>query len=637
MADQGMSNPPSRDEVFIQDLRRIVIGNLQNEQFGVSDLCHQAGYSRSQLHRKLKVLVKKSASHFIRDIRLEEAMILLQNDTGTVSEIAFQVGFGSAAYFNKCFHQRYGCTPGEVRKRVKEGGGRTTRLTEKNSSQDKTVSRPSQYHSYGQALILIGVFFLAALLLLQISHSPVSPPVSLAVLPLDNLSAHEENEYFAEGMHDALIGALGKLEGLRVISRTSTLPFETEERSIKSIAKELGVQLVIEGSVYGYEDSVRIQLQLIKALPEETHLWAKEYHQAMGNVLKMHGQVVTDVAQEINLEVTGEEESRLASIRSVNTETYRAYLRGMYYLNKSTPEDFHKGMDYLQEAIEHDPGDAMAYAGLALGYTVLGHGPDPPALTWQRGRAAALRAIKLDSSLAEAHAALAFIKTYFEGDWKGAELAFKRANAINPSLAMNHFHYAWYLVLFGKMEEAVIEHHLAKELDPLTVINTADLGSLYCWTGQFEAAIIEIKQALELDPDFGHAWWSLGNAYAKKDMFEEAITAHQRAMQINPVWKWALCNTYVLAGRESAAREILRDLKSDTITPRIAFGLAMIHTTLGEVDDAFQWLNHQPPDTWVPWVRTWPDFETLRQDDRFDVFLEEKNLPPISKKKISSL
>ncbi len=631
MEDQNIGMSSSKDDVFLQKLNQIVLDNLENEQFGVSELSHQVGYSRSQLHRKLKVLQKKSASQFIREVRLEEAMKLLQNDAGTASEIGYQVGFSSAAYFSKCFHRRFGFPPGEVRKRMQNSGEATSASWDDGSSKKIKLVKSDDHRKFWQRSVFPAVIFLLATIFLinHFLYSGKNQQPSIAVLPLDNLSDLPENEYFSAGMQDALIGALGKLSGWRVISRTSTLQYKSGGRNLQDIAKNLDADLIVEGSVYGYDDSVRIQLQLIQTSPQENHLWAQEYHQDLANVLKMQSQVVKDIAQEIALVVSPEEEAHLISTRSVNPETYKAFLRGMYFVNKSTSDDFQKGIVYLNQAIEIDPADPLAYAGLAMGYIMLGHGPDYATETWKRGRAAAQRAIKLDSTLAEAHASLACVKAYFEGDWEGAERSFKHANTLNPNLAMSHFNYAWYLVLHGRMEEAFRENQLAKELDPLMTIYTADLGSLYYWNGQFDKAIVEVENALEIDPNFGHAWWMLGNVYTQKGWYQQAIDAHLKAIKINPTWTWALCHTYFIAGQKEKAMKILEELRANEITPRTAFGLAMIYTTLGDLDEAFYWLNHKPQDTWVPWVRTWPDFEPLRKDPRFNVFLEEKNLPPI--------
>ncbi len=632
MEKSKLTTPHSREEVFLQNLTQIVIDNLANEQFGVSELSQEAGYSRSQLHRKLKSLQKKSASQFIREIRLSQARQLLIQDEGTAAEIAYRVGFGSPAYFNKCFRQHYGFPPGEMKKRQREGS--LIPWTRPKAERSYNSFLRSAWRAY--SLSRTWKFFSAIALFMGLlyfifffANSAAKDQMSIAVLPLDNLSDVPENEYFIQGMHDALIGALGKIGALRVISRSSTLPYAEQEINIQKIAKDLDVDLIVEGSVYGYQDSIRIQLQLIKAFPKEKHLWAQDYHGELPQVLKLHSQAVTDIAHEIEIQLTPNETTKLVSTRSVNPNTYRSYLRGMYYVNKSTADDFKKGIYHLNQAIEHDPADPLAYAGLAMGYAVLGHGPEPKITMWKRAKAAALTAISLDPNLAEAHAVLGIVQTYLEGDWEGAEKSYQRSISLNPNLALSHFNYAWFQVLFGRFDEAFRAHKKAKELDPLTAIYTADLGSLYYWVDQYDRSIEELQEALELSPEFGHAWWAIGNTYAGLGDFEKAISAHKKATRIHPAWSWALGNTYVLAGKMDSARAVITELKTNEVNPRTAFGLAMIYTSMGDFDKAFDWLRFMPQDHWIPWIRTWPDFRPLRDDPRFNAFLKEMNLPPV--------
>lgn len=640
----------SKDEKFLQELEQIVITNLQNEQFGVETLAQLKGISRSHLHRKLKLLKKQSVSRFIREIRLKEAMTLLKQNMGNVSEIAYTVGFSSTSYFNTCFHDYYGYPPGEVKKRMDDSGdtpkAATITVREKRSpmenssplvetggtSETKRSARrrlPLQ-KSLLYAGALLTVLFVIYYTYRQKTDTGSKAPPSIAILPLDHLSEKPEQEYLTAGIHDALIGELGMIKGLRVISRTSTLRYPDSDLLIQDIAKELGVDVIIEGSVLISGDSLRLQLQLIEAFPEERHLWAQEYYQDIPHVLSLQSSAIADIAKTIQVNLSTAEQKRLSALKKVNPETYQSYLRGMYFLNKSTPEEFQKGLGYLHQAIEKDPADPHAYVGLAEGYAMLGHGPNPANTYWQRGKAAALKAIELDSTLARAYTALATISLYYEGDYEGAERAFLKANGINPNIAVNHFHYAWYHVLFGQMNKALVEQKLAKELDPLTPIFTADLGSLYYWMGMDDEAIVELKEALELDGGFGHAWWMLGNVYLRKGWADQAIAAHIRAVEINPVWNWALANTYVLSGNEDKASSIITEIKdAKTITPRVAFGLVQINVSLGDIDEAFYWLEYGTPDVWIPFIRTWPGFELLREDPRFTTFLQAKNLPAV--------
>ncbi|MFQ5866239.1 MAG: tetratricopeptide repeat protein, partial [bacterium] len=469
------------------------------------------------------------------------------------------------------------------------------------------------------AIIGFGIYFWR-------SQLAEATPVSIALLPLESITKDAEQAWFTDGMTDALITDLAKISGLRVISRSSAMQYKGTSKAPSEIAEELGVEYVIEGSVVKMGDQVKVSARLIDA-PKDEYLWAQDYEHDFRNILALQGEIAQTIASQIQVKLTPQEETRLAGARQVNPETYEAYLKGMFYLNKSTPDDLKRGLAYLHEAVEKNPADPMAYAGLALGYATLGHGPAPPEDAWPRARAAALRALNLDSTLAEAHAALADIKLYYEWDWDGAEKAFQRAMELNPSLAMNHYHYAWYLELFGRLDEAVVEHKRAQELDPLTPLHTVWLGGLYWYGGRYEEALIEARKLVERYPDNAVRLFVLGTSAARLGMYEEAITAHEKMVAINPFWKYALGRTYAAAGRKDDARRILAELEAQKATSWNALGLAELYTALGDKDEAFRWLAYEPPHAWLPWSRTNPALDPLRDDPRFQDLLRRMNLP----------
>ena len=364
---------------------------------------------------------------------------------------------------------------------------------------------------------------------------------SIAVLPLQNLSGDPEQEYFAEGMHDALITDLAKISGLRkVIARASVMRYRNTDKLLPQIGRELRVDALITGTVLREGDQVRITAQLINAATEE-QLWAARYERQLRDVLSLQNDVVTAIIREMRLQLTPQEQTRLASARPVDPEVYEAYLRGKFYLNQLTPEGIERGLEYLHQAVENDPADALAYSGLALGYSLISsHTPSPPPDAVLRAKAAAIRALELDETLAEAHSALAQIRFYNEWDWEGAEAAFRRALELNPNLPEAHAHYGWYLNLFGRQEEALAEMRRAQQVDPLTPTYTAWRGDLNYFFGEYDETIEFESEALELDPDFAWANHFLGRAYAQKGMYEEAIAANERAIAVDPAWMWGL-------------------------------------------------------------------------------------------------
>ncbi len=454
---------------------------------------------------------------------------------------------------------------------------------------------------------------------------PLPKIESIAVLPLENLSGDKEQDYFADGMTEELITNLAKISALKVISRTSVMQYKGTRKPLPEIAKELNVDAVVEGSVQREGGQVRITAQLIQASTDR-HLWAESYQRNLRGVLALQSEIAGTIAEKVHAALTPDERARLASARPVNPEAYGDYLKGKFYLNKFTPEGFQKGLEYLNQAIEKDPTNPLPYAGLALGYTLIGHEAVPDA--FQRAKAAMLKALELDENQAEAHEALAELKLYKEWDLPGAEQAFLRVLALNPNLAEAHAHYSWYQLLVGRRYEAFSEMRRAQELDPLTPLWPAWLGWQHWWTGQYEEAIAEARKSLEVNPNFPWGLHVLGGVYAEKAMYEEAIAAHQKAAASSPALRWALGYTYAVAGRRDEARKVAAELKKQ-VTPMNAWGLAEIYTALGEKDEAFRWLEvaYERRFSWMPWLGKERAFEPLRSEPRFQDLLRRMKLP----------
>jgi tetratricopeptide (TPR) repeat protein len=299
----------------------------------------------------------------------------------------------------------------------------------------------------------------------------------------------------------------------------------------------------------------------------------------------------------------------------------------MYHLNKFTPEGIEKGLAYLHEAVEKDPADALAYAGLALGYEIIAHTPSPPPDAPKKSRAALLKALELDETLAEAHLTLAMLKVYTDWDMTGAEQSYRRALELNSSLALAHAHYAWYLEIDDRIDEALAEMYKAQELDPLTPVYPAWQGWLYNDGGHYDKAIEQAKKALELVPDFPVGLYVLGCAYAGKGMYEEAITVHQKAGELSPDFKWGLGQTYALAGRKNEAYEVAAELESQSKVWD-TFGLAEIYAALGDMDKAFHWLEvaYQQRHPYIQWLTGNSNFKPLHDDPRFNDLAQRLNL-----------
>ncbi|UCG59902.1 MAG: protein kinase [Phycisphaerales bacterium] len=484
--------------------------------------------------------------------------------------------------------------------------------------------------------IVIGLVAVAIAVGLNIGRWREQPPggaspgriKSIAVLPLANLTGDPEQEYFADGITEALIADLGKIGALQVRSRTSIMQYKDASKPLPEIARELNVDAVVEGSVLRVAEQVRITAQLIHA-PTDTHLWVDSYERDLRDILTLFSEMARTIAREIEITLTPDQEELLAAKRPVNPETYEAYLKGMFHLNKMTPQGSAKGLDYLRQAIDKDPSDPLAYGALALGYAVSAHGPGASPDAGALARATALKALELDDSLAEAHAALAINKLYGTWDWDTVEQSFQLALKLNSTLAMTRAHYSWYLQLFGRTDEALDQMRRAQEVDPLSPLWPAWLGVQYCWAGQYDKAIEEAQKSLDLAPDFPVALNLLGSVYAEQRMYEEAIKAQQKAAYLSPQWRSGLGRTYAIAGRQDEARLVLAELEADP-EPWDIFFIAEIYAILGEKDQAFRWLEtaFEPPHhSYVPWLKHFPGFKPLRDDPRFAELLRRLNFP----------
>ncbi|PYX35811.1 MAG: hypothetical protein DMG75_12735 [Acidobacteria bacterium] len=375
---------------------------------------------------------------------------------------------------------------------------------------------------------------------------------SLADLPLANLSGDPAQDYFADGMTEAMITELAQISALRVISRTSVMQYRGGKKSLPEIAGELHVDSVIEGSVLRSGEKVRITAQLIQAVPER-HLWAKSYDGDLRDVMAIQSQVARSVAGEIRVKLTAQEESRLQKARPVNADAHDAYLRGRYYRRKGGLENLGKARQYFEQALDSDPLYAPAYAALADYYSVLPFYTNArPDEVFPKAKAAVARALELDDSLAEAHASLAYIHTYYEWDWAAGEQEFQRSLQINPNDAAVRHRYSRYLSTVGRIDDALREIRRAQELDPLSQIAKANVGVIYYFARQYDSAIKPLNEVLRDDPKFDTGYWGLGLIYEQKGMPAEAVAQLEKAAALSgdPNTMASLAHAYAIAGQK---------------------------------------------------------------------------------------
>jgi TolB-like protein/Tfp pilus assembly protein PilF len=457
---------------------------------------------------------------------------------------------------------------------------------------------------------------------------------SLAVLPLENLSRDPEQEYFAEGMTEALITDLSKVSALRVISRTSAMHYKGTTKTLPEIARELGVDGVIEGSVLRAGNRVRITAQLIAGRTDR-HLWAETYERDLQDVLGLQSEVAQSIAEEIKVRVTPEENARFAQRRPVNREAYEAYLRGRYFWNRRTPESLAQATTLFQEAIHIEPTFALAYSGLADSY--VSSGPisgDRPDDIYPKAKEAASKALELDPMLAEAHTSLGIEKVYYEWDWTGAEAEYKRALELNPSYATAHQYYGVYFGILGRIPEGMAELRRAQELDPLSLIINTNLGQFLVFAGDYDRASEQFRKILEMDPNFMFARINYGVVLIHKGLYDQAITQLQTAAKTSGKRRpWALgllASAYAKAGKRAEAVKILSEMeeasKHSYVPP-----LAIAAGYLGRDDRkrALDLLDEALKDRSAGgfFLKVSPGWDPIRSDPRFRSALQTMGLP----------
>ncbi len=459
---------------------------------------------------------------------------------------------------------------------------------------------------------------------------------SIAVLPLENLSGDPGQEYFVDGMTDALITDLAQVSALRVISRTSVMGYKGARKPLREIGRELNVEAVLEGTVMRSGQRVRVTAQLVHA-PTDRHLWAKSYERDLSDIMALQADVARAIVTEIGIKLTPQDQTRLARTRPVNPQAYEAYLRGLYFWNKRSDAALLKSIEYFEQAIAKDPKFALAYAGLADSYTVLGfEGGLSPNAAFPKAKAAVGKALEIDDTLAEAHMTLASIRRNIDWDssgWSGAEKEFKRAIELNPGYAMGHIRYAFFLRAMGRNEEALAESQRANELDPVSLV-TSSHAARYIFEGQYDQAIEVTRKKLELYPDLPGPHAGLGEIYLLKRQFPEAIAEFQKAVSLSeraPRFLAHLGNAFGVSGQRQQAIKVLDELREQAKRRYVSpYEFALVYTGLGEKEQAFAWLQkaHEDRSPRLILLKVDQKLDSLRSDPRYTELERRIGLPP---------
>ena len=480
----------------------------------------------------------------------------------------------------------------------------------------------------GIAIIVTAALVLARVYLFQEKSDPID---SIAVLPLDNLSNDPGQEYFVDGMTEALIADLAKIGTLKVISRTSVMRYKDTRKSLPEIARELDVDAILEGSVMQANDRVRITVQLIEAVSDR-HLWAENYERDMRDVLALQSDVARAIAREINIKLAPREKGGSSSVRQVDPRAYEAYLRGRYHWNKRTEQDIGKGLEYFHEAIKIDPEYAQAYAAIAEAFVVLSDwGFYPPREANKKAKDFAQKALSIDNESAAAHSALGLVSYGFDYKWEDAEEFFKKAVLLNPNYATAHQWYSGLLSSSKRHDEAIEQAKRALQLDPMSLVMNQTLGFAYYYARRYDEAIEQCRKALEVDESY-LAFQIIYLCYLQKEMIPEAVEAFKQTLSLHEqtrVFLEEYDKVYKTSGYEGCVEWIIENMeKWVLLTYTQSYIYAMAYAEIGDTDKAFERLEeaYEVRLRVVTTIGVEPLLDSLRSDPRFDELLKKVGL-----------
>jgi TolB-like protein/Flp pilus assembly protein TadD len=464
------------------------------------------------------------------------------------------------------------------------------------------------------------------------SKAAVAHIESLAVLPLQNLSGDPQQQYFADGMTEELITDLAKISALRVISRTSVMQYQGTKKSAPQVARELNVDALVEGSVERAENRVRITAQLIDAMGDR-HLWANSYERELKDVLALQSSVARAIAGEIRIKVTPAEQRLLEAAPAVNPEAHDAWARGNYHLNKGTEEDLKTAIEYFHQALDKEPGYAQAYVGLGAAYLGMCPSYRSPRQVIPQAREAAMKALELDDSLAEAHALLGGVRLTYDWDWSGAKKEFRRAIELDASSASAHESYATYYSALGRSQDAVREMKRAQELDPLSLGTIMDRAWTLYMAQAYDATMEQCKRDLDINPSYGLAHSTLGLIALDRGQRELALAEVRKGVEVDPnPFNLAMLGTAeAVLGMRAEALGVVETLKKRSAKEYICqYELGAIYACLGQRDPAFQSLDRgcDDRDVCMMWLEVDPRLKSLHSDPRFQDLVRRMNFPP---------
>jgi serine/threonine protein kinase/Tfp pilus assembly protein PilF len=457
---------------------------------------------------------------------------------------------------------------------------------------------------------------------------------SLAVLPFENASGDLEHDYLSDGITGSLINSLAAIPKLRVMARSTVFRYKGREIDPQAVGRELNVRAVLTGRMMQSGGSLRIGTELVD-VATGSQLWGAQYDRKPGDIFAVQDEISNEISEKLRLQLTRAEKKRLTRHHTEDAEAYRLYLKGRHHWNKWTEEGFYKAIEYFQQAVEKDPGYALAYTGLADSYVLLGWNSYlTPKEAFPKGKVAAMTALRLDPNLAEAHTSFAAILWLYDWQWEESEAEFKRGLALSPNYATGNHWYAEFVMTMCRQTEAIARMKNGQDLDPLSLIINVAVGWAFYHARRYEEAIAQLRRAVELDPNYPVTYWILGLVLRKTGRYERAIAEGENGVKVSggsPLMLASLAHTLGTAGRTKEAIQILSDLTTLARQKYVApYFFAGIHIGLGEIDRAMECLekSYEEHSHWLIYLHMDPSMDALREDRRFQDLLRHVDLPP---------
>jgi eukaryotic-like serine/threonine-protein kinase len=592
-----------------------------------------ARYSR-EVPAELERIVSK-ALRKDREQRYQTARDLVIDLKSLSEELAFKAKLGTSTSARSIGESESVTNNEQTIETAPQPTARTTEVGTTVTVSSKGFKTGVRRHRFRfAAVVLVLIALVGVGIYLVLGHGKAID--SLAVLPFANVSGDPNTEYLSDGITESLINNLSQLTNLTVMSRNSVFRYKGQEADAQVVGRDLKVQAVLTGRMVQRGDNLSISAELVD-VRNNSHLWGEQYNRTLSDILTVQAEISREISEKLRLHLSGEQEKRLVKRHTDNNEAYQLYLKGRYYWNRRTEEGIKKGIEYFEQAIERDPNYALAYAGLADCYTQLGtniSGALASHDVMPKAKQAAMKALQIDDTLAEAHTSLAQTRFLYDWDWPGAEIEYKRAIDLNPNYAHAHHWYSHYLLAMGRVQESLAESLRALDLDPLDLPITTHLGWHYLYAREYDRAIEQLRKALDMDSRFLPAHLFLGQAYAQKAMYDKATAELQQAVSLSretPVMVAVLGYAYAMSGKKGEAQIILHKLNALSMQRFVpSQEIATIHTALGEKDQAFEWLRRAYEERYsgLAYLKNDPALDGLRSDPRFADLMRRVGLAP---------